>query len=66
MAIYEKIEIDIVGSKVIDNETQKDASSKTQRITHADKLWSSMIRAPERTRFIIETKIKPYVNILRK
>lgn len=66
MAIYEKIEIDAVGSKVIDNETQKDASSKTQRITHADKLWSSMIRAPERTRFIIETKIKPYVNILKK
>jgi len=65
MAIYEKIEIDAVGSKGSDSDTKKD-KSKSQRITNADKLWSSMIRTPERTRFIIETKIKPYINILKK
>ena len=36
MAIYEKIEIDAVGSKVIDNETQKTLVVKHKRITHAE------------------------------
>jgi len=65
MAVYEKIEIDAVGSKEKDDDTKK-GKNNTHRITNADKLWSSMIRTPERTRFIIETKIKPYINILKK
>lgn len=58
MAIYEKIELDAVKGRGTEGNSQK--------ITNSDKLWSSMIRTPERTRFIIESKIKPYMNMLKK
>lgn len=61
MAIYEKIELDAIRGRG----TAAD-SGKAQRITNADRLWSSMIRTPERTRFILESKIKPYTNMLKK
>ena len=38
----------------------------TIRITNSDRLWNSMIRNPEKTRLILETKIRPYINILKK
>lgn len=65
MAIYEKIEIDATRGKLIDGELKgtKDAPIKT---TNSDRLWSSMIRTPERTRFVLESKIKPYMNMLKK
>lgn len=63
MAIYEKIELDAIRGRTEDSSSEK---GKTQRITNADRLWNSMIRSPERTRFILESKIKPYMNILKK
>ena len=63
MAIYEKIELDAIRGRIGDEDTGK---SKSQRVTNSDKLWSSMIRSPERTRFILESKIRPYINILKK
>lgn len=63
MAIYEKIELDAAGGRGADTDSGKE---KTQRITNADRLWSSMIRTPERTRFILESKLKSYTNILKK
>lgn len=63
MAIYEKIELDAIGGR--EGGGQKGKAS-TQRITNSDKLWSSMIRTPARTRFILESKIKPYMNMLKK
>lgn len=65
MSIYEKIELDAMKGKGGDNGSEKE-KGKAQRITNADRLWSSMIRTPERTRFILETKIKPYMNMLKK
>lgn len=63
MAIYEKIELDAIRGRSGDDNASK---GKSQRITNSDRLWSSMIRTPERTRFILESKIKPYINILKK
>lgn len=55
MATYEKIEADIVIGK-----------DGAQRITNSDRLWNAMIRTPERTRFVLESKVKPYLNTLKK
>lgn len=63
MAIYEKIELDATRGRTMDDSSNK---GKSQRITNSDRLWNSMIRTPERTRFILESKIKPYMNILKK
>jgi CRISPR-associated protein Csd1 len=63
MAIYEKIELDATRGRAEDDSSDK---GKSQRITNSDRLWNSMIRTPERTRFILESKIKPYANILKK
>jgi len=63
MAIYEKIELDAIRGRSGDDDSNK---GKSQRITNSDRLWNSMIRTPERTRFILESKIKPYMNILKK
>lgn len=65
MAIYEKIELDAIRGKGIDVDSKKE-KGKAIRITNSDRLWSSMIRTPERTRFILESKIKPYMNMLKK
>lgn len=65
MAIYEKIELDAIRGKGIDGDFKKE-KGKSQRITNSDRLWSSMVRTPERTRFILESKIKPYMNMLKK
>lgn len=65
MAIYEKIELDAIRGRGTDGGSEKD-KGKIQRITNSDRLWSSMIRTPERTRFILESKIKPYMNMLKK
>lgn len=62
MAIYEKIELDAIRGRIVDDSSK----GKSQRITNSDRLWNSMIRTPERTRFILESKIKPYINILKK
>lgn len=62
MAIYEKIELDAIRGRAGDSKDKKGG----QRITNSDRLWNSMIRTPERTRFILESKIKPYMNILKK
>ncbi len=64
MAVYEKIELDAVAGRG-GGSTEKGKSS-THRITNSDKLWNSMIRTPERTRFVLESKIKPYMNMLKK
>ncbi len=65
MAIYEKIELDAIRGRSEEMSSQK-SKDKSQRITNADRLWSSMIRTPERTRFILESKVKPYMNMLKK
>ncbi len=65
MAIYEKIELDAIRGRGTGDSSGKDRR-KVQKITNSDRLWSSMIRTPERTRFILESKIKPYMNILKK
>lgn len=65
MAIYEKVELDATRGKVM-NEESKESKNVSVRITNSDRLWSSMIRTPERTRFILESKIKPYMNMLKK
>lgn len=65
MAIYEKIELDAVRGRGVDRNTKKEKGA-SQRITNSDRLWSSMIRTPERTRFILESKIRPYQNMLKK
>lgn len=62
MAIYEKIELDAIRGR----SGKDDQKGKGQRITNSDRLWNSMIRTPERTRFILESKIKPYMNMLKK
>lgn len=62
MAIYEKIELDAIRGRA----GEDSGKGKSQRITNSDRLWNSMIRTPERTRFILESKIKPYMNILKK
>lgn len=64
MSIYEKIELDAVRGRMDDANSKE--KGKSQRITNSDRLWNSMIRTPERTRFILESKIKPYMNILKK
>lgn len=64
MAIYEKIELDAIRGR--SSESVSKGKSSVQRITNADRLWNSLIRRPERTRFILESKIKPYMNILKK
>lgn len=64
IAIYEKIELDAIRGRQSEN-TKKD-KGQSHRITNSDRLWSSMIRTPERTRFILESKIKPYMNILKR
>lgn len=65
MAIYEKIELDAIRGRVVDDDNKKD-KGRGHRITNSDRLWNSMIRTPERTRFILESKIKPYMNMLKK
>lgn len=65
MAIYEKIELDAIRGRELNMDSKRE-KGKIQRITNADRLWSSMIRTPERTRFILESKIKPYMNILKR
>ncbi len=62
MAIYEKIELDAIRGRT----GEDSGKGKSQRITNSDRLWNSMIRTPERTRFILESKIKPYMNVLKK
>lgn len=52
MAIYEKLELD--------------AKGQASKVTNSDRLWNSMIRTPKRTRSILELKIRPYINILKK
>ncbi len=64
MAIYEKIELDATKTRA--NEGGGKNRKKDYRITNSDRLWNSMIRTPERTRFILESKIKPYMNMLKK
>lgn len=64
MAIFEKIELDAIGRR--DGDDEKKGKGSIQRITNSDRLWSSMIRTPERTRFILESKIKPYLNMLKR
>ena len=64
MAIYERVELAALLGR--DGEDLKKERGKNLRITNADRLWSAMIRTPERTRFILESKIKPYMNILKK
>ncbi len=63
IATYDKIEIDAIKGRGSDSNSKKE---KGQRLTNADRLWGSMIRRPDRTRFILETKIKPYINILKR
>ena len=65
MAIYEKIELDAINVKDKDDEQNKEKKT-AKRITNSDRLWNSMIRTPERARFILESKIKPYQNMLKK
>ena len=65
MAIYEKIELDAIRGRELDDDSKK-AKAKSYRITNSDRLWNSMIRTPERTRFVLESKIKPYMNMLKK
>ena len=60
IAIYEKVELDAISGRAGDD------GKKGGRITNADRLWNSMTRTPERTRFILENKIKPYMNILKR
>lgn len=60
IAIYEKVELDAIRGRTGDD------GKKGSRITNADRLWNSMTRTPERTRFILENKIKPYMNILKR
>lgn len=64
MAIYEKVEMDATRTRIAEGTKQE--KGQNGRITNADRLWSSMIRSPERTRFILETKIRPYMNILKR
>lgn len=63
IAIYEKIEIEAIKGR---QEANTDNKDQPYRITNADRLWNSMIRTPSRTRFILETKVKPYMNILKR
>lgn len=58
-AIYEKIEMDVIRGR-------QSGDVKGQRITNIDKFWTSMIRTPERTRFMLEEKIRPYLNMLKR
>ena len=60
IAIYEKVELDAIRGRTGDD------GKNGGRITNADRLWNSMTRTPERTRFILENKIKPYMNILKR
>lgn len=64
IAIYEKIELDAIRGRNLDGKNEE--KSRVNRITNSDRLWSSMIRSPERTRFILESKVKPYMNMLKK
>lgn len=73
LAIYEKIELDAMRKRTGDDakadDSKDDNNNKgksTIRITNSDRLWNSMIRNPEKTRLILETKIRPYINILKK
>jgi len=65
MAIYEKIELDAIRGRKVKGDS-KEEKNKVQRITNSDRLWNAMIRTPERTRFILESKVKPYMNMLKK
>lgn len=63
MAIFEKIELDAVSRRGGDAQNKRGTS---QRITNSDRLWNAIIRTPSRTRFVLESKIKPYLNMLKK
>lgn len=74
MALYEKIELDAMWNrksadlgKADEEKTDNKGSDNKQRITNMDRLWSSFIRRPERTRHILESeKLRPYINILKR
>jgi CRISPR-associated protein Csd1 len=58
LAIYEKIELDVLNSKVNDN--------KDRRATNAERLWSAYTKMPGRTLKVLEDKIRPYKESLIK
>ena len=74
MALYEKIELDAMWNrksadpgKADEEKADNKGSDNKQRITNMDRLWSSFIRRPERTRHILESeKLRPYINILKR
>ena len=63
MAIYEKIELDATKIRLDEDDNKE---GKSYRVTNSDRLWNSMIRNPEKTMSILESKIKPYIFNLKK
>lgn len=58
LAVYEKLEQDVLNSKVSDN--------KDRRATNAERLWSVYTKMPGRTLKILEDKVRPYKESLIK
>lgn len=71
-AVYEKIELDAVRSRDdYDGSTEKGKEPQEKkgnyaRVTNMDRLFTTMIRMPERTAFMMFKKLNPYMNILKK
>lgn len=67
LAVYEKIEQDVLDKKVTDNEiSDKATDNKGRRATNAERLWSAYTKMPSRTLKILEDKVRPYKEILLK
>lgn len=58
LAVYEKLELDTYRNYMIDN--------ANKRTTNAERLWTAYAKMPTRTLLILEEKIKPYKERLKK
>lgn len=69
-AVYEKVELEAVRKRDFSNvekvEEGKGEKAKFGRVTNMDRLYSAMIRMPERTAFILSQRVKPYFNMIAK
>lgn len=60
LAVYEKLEQDVLSSKISESE------DRNKRATNAERLWTAYTRMPDRTLKILEDKVRPYKERLIK
>lgn len=70
LSVYEKLEQDALRVRATENEIGQDDKEKSatneKLITNAERLWTAYTKMPARTLLILENKIRPYKERLKK